>query len=146
MVWRISTHFYSQRCLLPIVVWVLSYRWLFHPNLIQSNHLIIIDLQTFIFSRFASRSATATPTGSPKKRQLPQIPAKLHEALKDRVAQDHEERARLIKYRNRQLHTTYRSTEMGGEIKFYSILCFRYYKRWVMSIQVRRGFYKYPPK
>ncbi|XP_063980189.1 regulating synaptic membrane exocytosis protein 2 isoform X2 [Diachasmimorpha longicaudata] len=65
-------------------------------------------------TRFGSRSATATPTGSPKKRQLPQIPAKLHPGLKERVAQDLEERARLITHRNRQMHTTYRSTGMGG--------------------------------
>jgi len=34
-----------------------------------------------------SRSATATPTDSPKKRQLPQIPHALQKALKERVAQ-----------------------------------------------------------
>lgn len=34
-----------------------------------------------------SRSATATPTGSPKKRQLPQIPQALQKALKERVTQ-----------------------------------------------------------
>lgn len=61
--------------------------------------------------RFSSRSATATPTGSPKKRQLPLIPA----ALKERAAQDLEERARFIRHRNRQVHTTYRSTGIGGE-------------------------------
>lgn len=60
-------------------------------------------------SRFGSRSATATPTGSPKKRQLPQIPA----ALKERVSQDLEERARFMRHRNRQ--SIYRSTGMGGE-------------------------------
>lgn len=59
--------------------------------------------------RFGSRSATATPTGSPKKRQLPQIPA----ALKERVVQDLEERARFMRHRNRQ--SIYRSTGMGGE-------------------------------
>lgn len=31
-----------------------------------------------------SRSATATPTGSPKKRQLPQIPQQMHRTLRDR--------------------------------------------------------------
>jgi len=56
--------------------------------------------------RFGSRSATATPTGSPKKRQLPQIPA----ALKERVTQDFEERARFMRHRNRQ--SIYRSTGM----------------------------------
>ncbi|XP_028048092.1 regulating synaptic membrane exocytosis protein 2 isoform X4 [Monomorium pharaonis] len=65
-------------------------------------------------TRFGSRSATATPTGSPKKRQLPQIPA----ALKERVAQDFEERARFMRHRNRQ--SIYRSTGMGGWEKHYS--------------------------
>lgn len=64
--------------------------------------------------RFGSRSATATPTGSPKKRQLPQIPA----ALKERVAQDLEERVRFMRHRNRPGHTIYRSTGMGGESLF----------------------------
>ncbi|XP_048508422.1 regulating synaptic membrane exocytosis protein 2 isoform X2 [Athalia rosae] len=70
--------------------------------------------------RFSSRSATATPTGSPKKRQLPQIPANLHAALKERVTQDLEERTRFIKHRTRQVHTTYRSTGMGGWERHYS--------------------------
>ena len=65
---------------------------------------------TLIFSRFSSRSATAPPTGSPKKRQLPLIPS----ALKERAAQDLEERARFMRHRSRQVHT-YRSTGMGGE-------------------------------
>lgn len=67
-----------------------------------------MDLPLLLF-RFGSRSATATPTGSPKKRQLPQIPA----ALKERVTQDFEERARFMRHRNRQ--SIYRSTGMGGE-------------------------------
>ncbi|XP_046425503.1 regulating synaptic membrane exocytosis protein 2 isoform X4 [Neodiprion fabricii] len=71
-------------------------------------------------SRFGSRSATATPTGSPKKRQLPQIPANLHAALKERVTQDLEERTKFIKHRTRQFHTTYRSTGMGGWERHYS--------------------------
>lgn len=74
--------------------------------------------------RFGSRSATATPTGSPKKRQLPQIPA----ALKERVAQDLEERARFMRHRNRQ--SIYRSTGMGGELVWTSLSkknwCFKF--------------------
>ncbi|XP_014604058.1 PREDICTED: regulating synaptic membrane exocytosis protein 2 isoform X10 [Polistes canadensis] len=66
--------------------------------------------------RFGSRSATATPTGSPKKRQLPQIPA----ALKDRVTHDFEDRAKFMRHRNRPGHTTYRSTGMGGWERHYS--------------------------
>lgn len=72
------------------------------------------DLPPRLF-RFGSRSATATPTGSPKKRQLPQIPA----ALKERVAQDLEERARFMRHRNRQ--SIYRSTGMGGELASISL-------------------------
>lgn len=64
--------------------------------------------------RFQSRSATATPTGSPKKRQLPQVPQALQRALKERVAQDMEDRAHAIKQRMKQAQT-YRNTGMGGK-------------------------------
>ncbi|KAK6644669.1 hypothetical protein RUM43_000937 [Polyplax serrata] len=48
--------------------------------------------------RFASRSATVTPTGSPKKRHLPQIPSLQHRrALRETTTQDFEERAQYIK-------------------------------------------------
>lgn len=47
---------------------------------------------TYKLSRFQSRSATATPTGSPKKRQLPQVPQALARALQERVSQDLEEK------------------------------------------------------
>jgi len=77
------------------------------------------ELLSLLF-RFGSRSATATPTGSPKKRQLPQIPP----ALKERVAQDFDERARFMRHRNRP--SIYRSTGMGGEFQRFSSekLCF----------------------
>ncbi|XP_075236825.1 rab3 interacting molecule isoform X2 [Lycorma delicatula] len=58
--------------------------------------------------RFSSRSATATPITSPKKRQLPQIPQvpqSMQHALKERVTQDLEERALLMKQRMRQMPT-----------------------------------------
>lgn len=42
--------------------------------------------------RFQSRSATATPTGSPKKRQLPQIPQMVQRALKAQMSAELEER------------------------------------------------------
>ncbi|CAL7943219.1 unnamed protein product [Xylocopa violacea] len=70
----------------------------------------------YVPPRFSSRSATATPTGSPKKRQLPLIPM----ALKERAVQDLEERARFMRHRTRQVHTTYRSTGMGGWERHYS--------------------------
>nr|CAD7569270.1 unnamed protein product [Timema californicum] len=69
--------------------------------------------------RFASRSATATPTGSPKKRQLPQIPHSLQKALKERMTQDMEERARMMKQRMK-LMQGYRSTGMGGWERHYT--------------------------
>lgn len=70
-------------------------------------------------SRFQSRSATATPTGSPKKRQLPAVPQSSRSAnLRERLNQDFDERSgRFARYRMRQgpLPQTYRSTGMGGE-------------------------------
>ncbi|KAJ6635288.1 Regulating synaptic membrane exocytosis protein 2, partial [Pseudolycoriella hygida] len=82
-------------------------------------------------SRFQSRSATATPTGSPKKRHLPQVPQVPHtsntrSALRERLAQDFEERGvgRFSRHRARQTHhqhqQTYRSTGMGGWERHYA--------------------------
>ncbi|CAH1130637.1 unnamed protein product [Ceutorhynchus assimilis] len=76
------------------------------------------DCDTAIFSgaRFKSRSATATPTGSPKKRQLPQVPHALARALQERVAQDLEDRGgnhRRVRY----LHN-YRSTGSSWERRY----------------------------
>ncbi|KAG5326128.1 RIMS2 protein, partial [Acromyrmex heyeri] len=76
-----------------------------HRSLSPPEHRSIPYSHGYVHTtRFGSRSATATPTGSPKKRQLPQIPA----ALKERVTQDFEERARFMRHRNRQ--SIYRST------------------------------------
>lgn len=36
-------------------------------------------------SRFLARSATSTPTSTPKKRQLPQIPGTMPSTLDDRI-------------------------------------------------------------
>lgn len=79
-------------------------------------------------SRFQSRSATATPTGSPKKRQLPQVPhtSNSRSALRERLVQDFEERGvgRFSRHRARQTHhqhqQTYRSTGMGGWERHYA--------------------------
>lgn len=78
-------------------------------------------------SRFQSRSATATPTGSPKKRQLPQVPhTTSRSALRERLVQDFEERGvgRFSRHRARQTHhqhqQTYRSTGMGGWERHYA--------------------------
>uniref|UniRef100_A0A182K2L3 C2 domain-containing protein n=1 Tax=Anopheles christyi TaxID=43041 RepID=A0A182K2L3_9DIPT len=75
--------------------------------------------------RFQSRSATATPTGSPKKRQLPQVPhMSRNAAIRERFIQDFEERSggRFARHRGRQSHhqPTYRSTGMGGWERHYS--------------------------
>ncbi|XP_055320283.1 regulating synaptic membrane exocytosis protein 1 isoform X11 [Sitodiplosis mosellana] len=90
--------------------------------------------------RSQSRSATATPTGSPKKRQLPQVPQNSMSAGsstnrmvlrdRDRLMQDFEERGigRFSRYRTRQPHhhssshhqQTYRSTGMGGWERHYA--------------------------
>ncbi|XP_055680172.1 regulating synaptic membrane exocytosis protein 2 isoform X1 [Lutzomyia longipalpis] len=77
--------------------------------------------------RFQSRSATATPTGSPKKRQLPQVPqASRNAIIRERLAQDFEERpggGRFARHRVRhsQHHQqTYRSTGMGGWERHYT--------------------------
>ncbi|EFN68019.1 Regulating synaptic membrane exocytosis protein 2, partial [Camponotus floridanus] len=86
-----------------------------HRSLSPPEHRSIPYSHGYVHTtRFGSRSATATPTGSPKKRQLPQIPA----ALKERVTQDLEERARFMRHRNRQ--SIYRSTGMGGWERHYS--------------------------
>lgn len=71
---------------------------------------------TYKISRFQSRSATATPTGSPKKRQLPQVPHALARALQERVAQDLDERSNN-RNRMRYVHT-YRSTGSGWERRY----------------------------
>lgn len=73
-------------------------------------------------SRFQSRSATATPTGSPKKRHLPQVPQSSRSAnLRERLNQDFDERSgRFARYRMRQGQhpQTYRSTGMGGKAAY----------------------------
>ncbi|XP_043258881.1 regulating synaptic membrane exocytosis protein 1 isoform X9 [Colletes gigas] len=81
-----------------------------HRSLSPPEHRSMPYSHSYVSTRFCSRSATATPTGSPKKRQLPIIPA----ALKERASQDLEERNRFMRPHNRQVHTTYRSTAMGG--------------------------------
>nr|XP_024220079.1 regulating synaptic membrane exocytosis protein 3-like [Halyomorpha halys] len=55
--------------------------------------------------RFTSRSATATPITSPKKRQLPQIPPHPthHSTYRDRVSYDVDDRPHTIKQRPRNV-------------------------------------------
>ncbi|XP_050294946.1 regulating synaptic membrane exocytosis protein 2 isoform X2 [Anthonomus grandis grandis] len=77
------------------------------------------DCDTAIMTgaRFKSRSATATPTGSPKKRQLPQVPHALARALQERVAQDLEDRSsRRVRY----IHNYNRSSGSSSWERRYS--------------------------
>uniref|UniRef100_A0A0P6D099 Regulating synaptic membrane exocytosis protein n=1 Tax=Daphnia magna TaxID=35525 RepID=A0A0P6D099_9CRUS len=64
--------------------------------------------------RMTSRSATATPTGSPKRRHLPQIPSALQQTSFARVRQDVEERARMLKLRMGQIPNSAYSVGGGG--------------------------------
>ncbi|CAH2989998.1 unnamed protein product [Chilo suppressalis] len=65
--------------------------------------------------RFQSRSATATPTTSPKKRQLPQIPHQsTQRAVRAQVSADLEER-KWIAPHHIGATLTYRSTPQGWE-------------------------------
>ncbi|XP_011501692.1 PREDICTED: regulating synaptic membrane exocytosis protein 1 [Ceratosolen solmsi marchali] len=89
-----------------------------HRSLSPPDHRSMPFSSAYLPARFGSRSATATPTGSPKKRQLPQIPANLHAALKERVAHDLEERARFIRHRNRPINTIYRCGVGGWDRRF----------------------------
>ncbi|XP_044751578.1 regulating synaptic membrane exocytosis protein 2 isoform X5 [Coccinella septempunctata] len=77
----------------------------------------IVDCQptTYNVSRFQSRSATATPTGSPKKRQLPQVPHAFGRALQERVAQDLDDRNNRHRMRYMQ---SYRSAGSGWERRY----------------------------
>ncbi|XP_048518490.1 regulating synaptic membrane exocytosis protein 2 isoform X1 [Dendroctonus ponderosae] len=77
------------------------------------------DCETVVVSgtRFKSRSATATPTGSPKKRQLPQVPHALARALQERVAQDLEDRGANNR-RVRYVHHSYRNSGSSWERRY----------------------------
>lgn len=70
--------------------------------------------------KFQSRSATATPTGSPKKRQLPKVPqVSRNAAIRDRLMQDFEDRSTVgRRHRGARQHhmPQYRSTGQGGAL------------------------------
>ncbi|XP_066143466.1 regulating synaptic membrane exocytosis protein 2 isoform X3 [Euwallacea fornicatus] len=68
--------------------------------------------------RFKSRSATATPTGSPKKRQLPQVPQALARALQERVSQDLLEDRTANSRRVRYTHHAYKSSGSSWERRY----------------------------
>jgi regulating synaptic membrane exocytosis protein 2 len=76
--------------------------------------------------KFQSRSATATPTGSPKKRQLPKVPQiSRNTAIRDRLMQDFEDRSGGGRRHRggRQHHMPqYRSTGQGGLFKDFKLV------------------------
>ncbi|XP_043476494.1 regulating synaptic membrane exocytosis protein 2 [Leptopilina heterotoma] len=86
-----------------------------HRSLSPPDHRSVPYSHSYMAARFTSRSATATPTGSPKKRQLPQIPQNLQIALKDRGVGDFTDRARFIKHRSRPMHS-YRNSSFEKHI------------------------------
>lgn len=81
-----------------------------------------LQQQQLYTPRFQSRSATATPTGSPKKRQLPKVPnASRSGVVRDKLLQDFEDRSVARRHRgsyHRQVHhlPQYRSTGQGGKL------------------------------
>ncbi|XP_076380848.1 rab3 interacting molecule isoform X4 [Megalopta genalis] len=85
-----------------------------HRSLSPPEHRSMPYSHSYVSTRFASRSATATPTGSPKKRQLPMIPA----MLKERVDQDLQERVTFMRHHNRPVHTY--GSSMGGWERHYT--------------------------
>jgi regulating synaptic membrane exocytosis protein 2 len=77
-----------------------------------------LQQQSYSHTKFQSRSATATPTGSPKKRQLPKVPhMSRNTGVRERLVHEFDERSVGRRYRGRQNHhqTTYRSTGQGGK-------------------------------
>ncbi|XP_034947829.1 regulating synaptic membrane exocytosis protein 1 isoform X11 [Chelonus insularis] len=86
-----------------------------HRSLSPPEHRSIPYAYGYIATRFGSRSATATPTGSPKKRQLPQTPL-----LRERLVQDDSGKYRFMRHQHRPIHTTYRSTGIGVWERHYS--------------------------
>lgn len=85
-----------------------------HYNNQKEYPVLPLQQQQYI-PKFQSRSATATPTGSPKKRQLPKVPnMSRNAAVRDRLLQDFDERGNGRRYRGRQSNqATYRSTGTG---------------------------------
>ncbi|CAO1439599.1 unnamed protein product [Diamesa serratosioi] len=85
-----------------------------------------LQQQQLYTPRFQSRSATATPTGSPKKRQLPKVPnASRSGVVRDKLLQEFEDRSVTRRHRgsyHRQVHhlPQYRSTGQGGWERHYS--------------------------
>lgn len=88
-----------------------------HRSLSPPDVRIDYPQHAYNSARFQSRSATATPTGSPKKRQLPQVPNALARALQERVAQDLEDRPTRTRGVRYQV-PTYRISGSGWERRY----------------------------
>lgn len=88
-----------------------------HRSLSPPDVRVDYPMGSYNPSRFQSRSATATPTGSPKKRQLPQVPNTLARDLHDRVVQDFEDRPQRQRGVRYQV-PTYRISGSGWERRY----------------------------
>lgn len=90
-------------------------------------NLPIQQQQSAYTPQFKSRSATATPTGSPKKRQLPKVPQIQRNSAvttRERLMQDFEERSLGRRSRGMRHHIPqYRSTAHGGESDEKTVFC-----------------------
>ncbi|CRL06041.1 CLUMA_CG019127, isoform A [Clunio marinus] len=96
-----------------------------YMSTVKDYPVLPLQQQQSFTPKFQSRSATATPTGSPKKRQLPKVPQiSRNSAIRDRLMQDFEDRSTVGGRRHRgarQHHMPqYRSTGQGGWERHYS--------------------------
>lgn len=86
----------------------------------SKDYALPLQQQQSFTPKFQSRSATATPTGSPKKRQLPKVPQiSRNSAIRDRLMQDFEDRSTIgRRHRGARQHhmPQYRSTGQGGSL------------------------------
>ncbi|XP_060864572.1 regulating synaptic membrane exocytosis protein 2 isoform X4 [Metopolophium dirhodum] len=65
-------------------------------------------------SRFLARSATATPTSTPKKRQLPQIPGTMPSSLDERIPYYFDDQTSSFRRRTRQVQPRRIQSRTGG--------------------------------
>ncbi|XP_027847688.1 regulating synaptic membrane exocytosis protein 2 isoform X3 [Aphis gossypii] len=65
-------------------------------------------------SRFLARSATATPTSTPKKRQLPQIPGTMPSSLDERITYYFDDQTSSVRRRTRQMQPRRIQSRTGG--------------------------------
>ncbi|XP_022171574.1 regulating synaptic membrane exocytosis protein 1 isoform X10 [Myzus persicae] len=65
-------------------------------------------------ARFLARSATATPTSTPKKRQLPQIPGTMPSSLDERIPYYFDDQTSSVRRRTRQMQPRRIQSRTGG--------------------------------